>query len=91
MLLFVLGLCLAQVSPFPTTSGQCQTIQQAKFTYALLGKEFEKQTVKQAGTMESLNFPNQIDGLKQILFPSQLNDLIIDELKEIMQLLNNVK
>ena len=87
MLLFVLGLSLAQVSPFPTTSGQCQTIQQAKFTYALLGKEFEKQ----AGTMESLNLPNQIDGLKQILFPSQLNDLIIDELKEIMQLLNNVK
>ena len=41
--------------------------------------------------MESLNLPNQIDGLKQILFPSQLNDLIIDELKEIMQLLNNVK
>ena len=67
MLLFVLGLCLAQVSPFPTTSGQCQTIQQAKFTYALLGKEFEKQTVKQAGTMESLNLHNQIDGLKHFI------------------------
>ena len=70
-----------------------QLIQQAKFAYSPLWKASEKQTEKQLYALKSLNLPNKRDELKQTesLFPkNQLNDLIIDKLKEIMQLQNNI-
>ena len=74
-------------------SGLSQITQQARFTYSRLGKAFEKQTEKQVGALKSLNLPNNIE-LKQIESISQkkqLNDLIINKLKEIMHLQNNIK
>ena len=74
-------------------SGLSQIIQQAKFTYSPLGKAFKKQTEKQFDSLKYLNLPNKLE-LKQIenIFPrNQLNDLIIDKLKEIMQLQYNIK
>ena len=51
-------------------------------------------TKKQVYALKSLDFSDKIDELKQIdsLFPkNQLNNLIIDKLKEIMQRQNNIK
>ena len=73
---------------------QSQIIEHAKFTYFPLGKAFEKQTNKQADALKSLNLSHKIGELKQIeiVFPkNQLNDFIIDKLKEIIQLQDNIK
>ena len=70
-------------------SDPSQIIHQAKFTYSPLGKAFEKQKEKQVDTLISLNHPNKINKLKQTenIFPKkQVNDLIINKLKEIVQL-----
>ena len=60
-----------------------------------LRKSFEKQTEKQVDALKSLKRPNKTDKLRQIdsIFPKkkQLNHLIIDGPKEIIQLQNNVK
>ena len=72
-------------------SGQSLIIQQARFTYSPLRKAFEKQTEKQVDALK-LDLPNKIE-LKQIesIFQKkQLNYLIIDKLKEIMHLQNNI-
>ena len=54
-----------------------------------------KQTKKQIHILKSLNLSTKMDKLnKQIesIFPKQqLNDLIIDKLKEVKQLQNNIK
>ena len=56
-------------------------------------KNFWK-TKRKTVALKSLNLPNKIDELKQIesVFPkNQVTDLIIDKLKEIVQLQNNIK
>ena len=53
----------------------------------------EKKTKKQVDPLKSLNLSNKIDELKQIesIFPqNQMNDLILDKLKEIKQLQDNI-
>ena len=74
-------------------SGPSQIIQQAKFPYSPLGKAFEKQTGKQVDALISLNVPNKIEFRQtEIIFTeNHLRDFIIDKLKEIMQLQNNIK
>ena len=50
--------------------------------------------MKQFDTLKSLNVFNKIDGLKQIeiiFLQNQLNDLIIDKLKEIKQINYEIK
>ena len=50
--------------------------------------------MKQFDTLKSLNFFNKIDELKQIeiiFLQNQLNDLIIDKLKEIKQINYEIK
>ena len=54
----------------------------------------ENKTKKHVDTLKSLHLSNKINGIKQTesIFPqNQFNDLIIDKLKEIKQLQNNVK
>ena len=71
-----------------------QVIKQARFTYSRLGKALEKQAEKQVDPLKSLNLSNKTKELKQIesIFPqNQINDLIIDRLKEIIQLENSIK
>ena len=54
----------------------------------------EKKTKKQVDPLKSLNLSNKIDELKQIesIFPqNQMNDLILDKLKEIKQLQDNIE
>ena len=73
---------------------QSRVIEQANFTYSLLGKVLEEQMKKQVDPLKSLKLANKIDELKQIesIFPkNQLNGLIIDKLKEIIHLQNNIK
>ena len=41
------------------SSNQRQMIEQAKFSYSPIGKAFEKQTEKQAGTIKSLDPSNK--------------------------------
>ena len=75
-------------------------IEQAKFTYSLLGKTFEKQTKiikdqgeKQTKALELLKFSNEINELKQlkgIFLDTQLTNLIKDRLKEIAKLQNSI-
>ena len=75
-------------------SALSQIIQQAKFTYSPLGKAFEKQTEKQVDTLKSLNLLNKTNELKQIeniFSKNQMDDLIIDKLKKIVQSQNNIK
>ena len=60
----------------------------------LYEKLWKNETKKQVDALGSLNLPNKIDKLKQteIIFPqNQSNDLIIDKLKEIKQLQDNIK
>ena len=55
----------------------------------LLGKALEKQTEKQTDTLKYLNFFNKKDEsnqIKKIYSQNQINDLIIDWLKEINRL-----
>ena len=57
-------------------------------------KIFGKKTKKQVDPLKSLNLSNKIDELKQIesIFPqNQMNDLILDKLKEIKQLQDNIE
>ena len=61
----------------------------AKLTYSPLGTALEKQTKRQIDALNSLILSNKIDQLKQIeniFSQNQLNNLIIDKLKEIKQL-----
>ena len=61
-------------------------IEKATFSYSTLQKAIEKQTKKQVYALKSLNLSNKIDKLKQrkSIFPqNQMNDLILDKLKEI--------
>ena len=72
---------------------QSRIIEHAKFSYSPLEKALEKQTKKQVRALKSLSLSNKINELKKIegVFPKyQLNDLIIDKLKEIIQLQNNI-
>ena len=71
---------------------QIREIELGKFTYSPLEKSSEKQTKKQADALRSLTLSNKTNYIKPIksIFPKgKLNDLIIDKLKEIMQLQNN--
>ena len=73
---------------------QSQMLEHAKITYSPLGKALDKQKKNRLMLLKSLNLSNKIYELKQmeVIFPkNQLNDLIIDKLKEIMQLRNNIK
>ena len=73
------------------TFNQCQMIERAKLAYSSSRKAFEKQTKIQADALKSLNFSNRINELKknETMYPqNQMNDLIIDKLKESE---NNVK
>ena len=75
-------------------SSLSQIIQQATFTHSPLGKAFEKQTEKQFDALKSLSLPNEINELKQIksIFPKKPGEwFIMDKLKEIVQLQNNIK
>ena len=68
-------------------------IQHARFTYSPLGKALKKQ-IKKVDALKFINLSNKIHELKQIesiFLKKQLNDLIIDKLKEIMQLQSNIK
>ena len=54
----------------------------------------ENKTKKHVDALKSLHLSNKINGIKQTesIFPqNQFNDLIIDKLKEIKQLQNNIK
>ena len=58
------------------------------------GKNFWKTTDKQVHALKSLNLPNKINELKQIenvFLKNQVNDLIIDIVKEIVPLQNNIR
>ena len=60
----------------------------------LYEKLWKNETKKPVDALGSLNLSNKIDKWKQTetIFPqNQLNDLIIDELKEIKQLQDNIK
>ena len=74
-------------------SDQGKTLEQDILTYSPLGKPLEKQK-KEVGAL-SLKVSNKINEIREIeiIFPqNQLNDLIIEELKEIKQLkLRNIK
>ena len=75
-------------------SALSQIIQQAKLTYPPLGKSFEKQTEKQVDALKSMNLLNKINELKyieKIFSKNQVDDLIIDKLREIVQSHNNIK
>ena len=64
-------------------SNQKQIIEQAKFTYSPLGKDFEKQTKEQVKTIKDLNISDNTNELKQIesIFPQNvLNDLISNKI-----------
>ena len=66
---------------------QSQMLEHAKITYSPLGKALDKQKKNRLMLLKSLNLSNKIYELKQmeVIFPkNQLNDLIIDKLKEIM-------
>ena len=66
-----------------------QIIEQAKFTYFLLGKALEKKTQERINALRSVKLCNRTNELKQIqgIFPKcLLNDLIVYKLKEIAQL-----
>ena len=70
-------------------SNQKQIIEQAKFTYSLLGKAFEKQTKtitdkgeKQFEALESLkNHGNELPSIKDFVQIENLNPEIINEIK----------
>ena len=69
-------------------------MEQTKFTYSLLGKALEKQAEKQVDTLNFVNLSNEIDELKQIesiFSKKQLHHLIIEQLKKIIKLQNNLK
>ena len=71
-----------------------QIIEQAKFPYSPLAIALEKQTEKQVGALKSQDFFNKKDELKQFkaVFPkNMLNDLIINNLKEIIKLQDIIK
>ena len=75
-------------------SDQSRMTEHSKFIYSPLEKALQKQTKKQIHALKSINLFNKIDELKQIesvFSNNQLNDSIIDELKEIIQLKNNIK
>ena len=62
---------------------------QAKFTNSSLEKSLEKQTKKQVDSLKSLNLSYKIDVLdqmKSVFLQNQMNDLILDMLREIRQL-----
>ena len=62
---------------------------QAKFTNSSLEKSLEKQTKKQVDSLQSLNLSYKIDVLdqmKSVFLQNQMNDLILDMLREIRQL-----
>ena len=83
---------LAGKEIFP--SDQSKMIEHSKFIYSPLEKALKKQTKKQIHALKSINLFNKMDELKQIesvFSNNQLNDSIIDELKEIIQLKNNIK
>ena len=68
-------------------SDQSKTLEQDILTYSPLGKALEKQK-KEVGAL-SLKVSNKINEIREIeiIFPrNQLNDLIIEKLKEIKQL-----
>ena len=68
-------------------SDQSKTLEQDILTYSPLGKALEKQK-KEVGAF-SLKVSNKINEIREIeiIFPrNQLNDLIIEKLKEIKQL-----
>ena len=61
------------------TRRKSSAIEEAEFTYAPLGKVFEKQRKKQLNALKSLDFSNKINELKQIerIFPqNHMNYLI---------------
>ena len=67
---------------------------QAKFTNSSLEKGLEKQTKKQVHSLKSLNLQYKIDVLdqmKSVFLQNQMNDLILDMLREIRQLENDIK
>ena len=67
---------------------------QAKFTNSSLEKSLEKQTKKQVDSLQSLNLSYKIDVLdqmKSVFLQNQMNDLILDMLREIRQLENDTK
>ena len=75
-------------------SNQRQIIEQAKFSYSTLGKNFEQQTEKQVGATKSLDLSHKKYKLKQIegIFPQNLmNNLIRAKLREIVKLQDIIK
>ena len=67
---------------------------QAKFTNSSLEKGLEKQTKKQVHSLKSLNLQYKMDVLdqmKSVFLQNQMNDLILDMLREIRQLENDIK
>ena len=69
---------------------QRQIIEQAKFTYSLLGKAFVKQTEKQVGAIKSLDPSNQLKRIEGIFSQILMNDLTA-KLKEIVELQDIIK
>ena len=63
---------------------QNQSIEEAKFTYFLLGKAIEKLAKNYVNTSKSIKVSNKIDQLNQIeiiFLQNQMNGLIFDRLK----------
>ena len=59
-----------------------------------MGKSFEKQTKEQVKAIKYLNISHKANELKQIenIFPKDvINDLIINKLKKIIELQNNIE
>ena len=64
-------------------SNQKQIIEQAKFTYSLLGKAFKEKTKEQIKAINHLNISDKSNKLRQIegIFPQNIsNDLISNKL-----------
>ena len=69
-------------------------IEQAKFTYSLLGKAFEKQTKEHVKAIKYLNISDKANELKQIegtFSQNVLNNLINNKLKTMIELQNSIQ
>ena len=70
---------------------QRQITEQEKFAYSSLGKVFEKQTGKENVAIKSLDPCNKLKRIESIIPQNLMNDLILAELKEIVELQDIIK
>ena len=65
---------------------QREIIEQARFTYSTLGKDFEKQTGEQVDAIKSLYCSNKLKQIECIFSQNLMNDLICAKLREFVEL-----